>query len=103
MNALTLFGLLVGQTPPASPGLNSNNISDNPTQTKQLATHIRTLLADPKSGPGLILSPKAGSWEYLYQMLAASPEAIDRAMAALLTVGDIYEPRPGIFKLVRND
>lgn len=48
-------------------------------------------------------SPKAGSWEYLYQLLAASPEAIDRAMAALLTVGDIYEPRPGIFKLVRND
>ena len=35
-------------------------------------------------------SPKAGSWEYLYQLLAASPEAIDRAMAVTIR-GDIND------------
>ena len=57
------------------------------------------LLYFKKAKGGLVLGAVEGHWDYFYSMLPQfKPADIDHAMLQLQTWGDIYEPKPGVWK-----
>ena len=89
--------------------INYSQKQENATEAKsaqEIANSIISLLK--KSDRGLLLGSAPGAWDLLAQALQANgmkvtAQEIDEAMSKLLMAGDIYEPRPGLYKLVTYD
>ena len=78
----------------------SNNIleeSITPASPETIAQAILRLLR--KASQGLILGTTAGTWDTLYNILLFKKQDIDNVMQQLIHTGDIYEFKPGQFKI----